>query len=74
MFVAGFAEVALAINDAGQDMQSLGFERLHRLRTIQRADGCDLAVPNADVPLRNGVRRGHSPTAYYYIERLSHTR
>ena len=72
MLVAGLAEMDLAVDDAGQDVQALGLEHLRRLGVGERADGGDAAGAHADIGRGNAVRRGDGAAPDQKIERFRH--
>ncbi len=74
VLVAGLAEMALAVDDAGQDVQPLGVEGLGRLGAAQRPDGGDLAGAHADIAWRDAVRGGDGSAADQKIEGLGHAK
>jgi len=74
VLIPRLTEMALAVDDTRQNMQSPGIKRLHGVCVCKRSDGRDLARANADVTRSNSVRRGHVAASDDQIERLSHAK
>lgn len=74
VLVAGFAEVTLTVDDAGQNMQSPGVECFSRSARRKSSDRGNLAGTYRDVAKADPVRRRERAAADEQIERLRHAK
>ena len=70
VLIAGFAEMALAVDHPGQDVQALGLEHLGRLGAAERPDGGGSSGADADIADGQAVRRRHGSALDEKVEGL----
>ena len=72
MLVAGLTHMRLAIDGAGQHMQTIGFENFRSPGMGKGTDGGDTAIFHANIRFADAIDGGGNAPTYQKVECLAH--